>query len=282
MPNPAPPRRRFRAPRTGRAVTVIRSGEIARVLAVLAVPLCAACGSGKDLREPSARTMRVPGPAEGRLTARPEQRSSRRPATGGIRRISRSGEREALVLVPRNYTPRRPHGLVLTLHGAHGSARLGFGQLRPLADDARLILLSPKSARSSWDLVRGGFGPDVGFIDRLLERAFVRYAIDPDRVAIAGFSDGASYALSLGLGNGDLFSKIVAFSPGFAHAPARRGKPRLFVTHGAGDDVLPPARTSRPLVAELRRSGYDVEFETFKGGHTVPPPLARKAVAWLG
>lgn len=35
----------------------------------------------------------------------------------------------------------------------------------------------------------------------------------------AGFSDGASYALSLGLPNGNLFSHIVAFSPGFMRAP---------------------------------------------------------------
>ncbi len=34
-----------------------------------------------------------------------------------------------------------------------------------------------------------------------------------------GFSDGASYALSLGVPNGDLFTHIVAFSPGFMRLP---------------------------------------------------------------
>lgn len=36
----------------------------------------------------------------------------------------------------------------------------------------------------------------------------------------AGFSDGASYALSLGQPNADVFSHIIAFSPGFMRAPS--------------------------------------------------------------
>jgi predicted esterase len=62
---------------------------------------------------------------------------------------------------------------------------------------------------------RGSYGPDVDFINRSMSYVFDRYAVDPARLGIAGFSDGASYALSLGLPNGDLFSHIIAFSPGF-------------------------------------------------------------------
>ena len=40
--------------------------------------------------------------------------------------------------------------------------------------------------------------------------------IDPSRIAMAGFSDGASYSLSVGLANGDLFSAVFGFSPGLA------------------------------------------------------------------
>jgi predicted esterase len=35
-------------------------------------------------------------------------------------------------------------------------------------------------------------------------------------LAVSGFSDGASYALSIGPANGDLFTHVMAFSPGFA------------------------------------------------------------------
>lgn len=66
---------------------------------------------------------------------------------------------------------------------------------------------------------RSTFGPDVDYINKSLEYVFSRYLIDPRRLGLAGFSDGASYALSLGLPNGDLFSHIVAFSPGFMRPP---------------------------------------------------------------
>lgn len=78
-----------------------------------------------------------------------------------------------------------------------------------------MILLSPQSQSSSWDVIRGGYGPDVQVLDKALDSVFERYTIDPQKCAIGGFSDGASYALSVGTTNGHLFTHIVAFSPGF-------------------------------------------------------------------
>ena len=153
--------------------------------------------------------------------------------------------------------------------------------LRPLVEDTDLILLAPKSARETWDRVYGGFDHDVRMIDEVLAEVFGRFTIDPERVFVAGFSDGASYALTLGLANGDLFGAVVAFSPGFAAPARRRGKPRVFVSHGMDDHVLPIARTSRPIVASLRDDGYDVSFREFPGSHTVPAAIASEAVDWL-
>jgi phospholipase/carboxylesterase len=64
-------------------------------------------------------------------------------------------------------------------------------------------------------------------------------AVDAGRLAVEGFSDGASYALSIGLTNGDLLTHVVAFSPGFASPVAYTGKPPVFVSHGTHDEVLP-------------------------------------------
>jgi predicted esterase len=38
--------------------------------------------------------------------------------------------------------------------------------------------------------------------------------IDPVRLAVGVFSDGASYALSLGIPSADLYTHVLAFSPG--------------------------------------------------------------------
>ena len=242
------------------------------------VAVTASCDAGTGGGAHAADPASLSGDARrGRLTARPRARVPDRAATG-MRRLAGG----ALLYVPPGYRPSRPHALVLSLHGAGGSAQGGLNPLRPFADEARLILLAPKSRRATWDVIVGGYGPDVSAIDDLLRSVFARYRIDARRIAVSGFSDGASYAISLGLTNGDLFDAVIAFSPGFAAPGQRRGKPEAFVSHGRGDDVLPIDRTSRPLVRELRQAGYAVRYREFDGGHTVPPVIAREAVAWFG
>ncbi|HKG24509.1 MAG TPA: hypothetical protein VKB09_02625, partial [Thermomicrobiales bacterium] len=170
---------------------------------------------------------------------------------------------------------------VLSLHGAGGNAEFGFYPLRDLADAAGLVLLSPASRGRTWDVILGGYGPDVAFIDQALAAAFDRCAIDPARMGIAGFSDGASYALSLGITNGDLFPAVMAFSPGFAAPAGQEGRPRFFVSHGTQDEVLPIVYTSRQIVPQLELAGYDVLYREFDGPHTVPPEIAHEALDWF-
>ena len=172
-----------------------------------------------------------------------------------------------------------PVRLVLSLHGAGGSARHGLDLLLPVADSCELLVVAPGSRHSTWDVTTGGFGPDVQRIDDLLTEVGSRYAVRG--LTVAGFSDGASYALSLGITNGDLFDSVIAFSPGFAAPAQAHGRPRVFVSHGDADAVLPIDRCSRRLVPALRRSGYDVTYEEFVGGHAVPPAVLDRAARWL-
>jgi predicted esterase len=129
-------------------------------------------------------------------------------------------------------------------------------------------------------VLEGGYGPDVEFIARALERASDRLALDTQRMAIAGFSDGASYALSRGLTDGNLFTHVIAFSPGFMAPEQRKGKPSIFVSHGMRDRVLPIERCSRRIVPQLEREGYEVHYREFDGTHTIPPSVAREALEW--
>jgi phospholipase/carboxylesterase len=190
-------------------------------------------------------------------------------------------DRDAFLYVPESYAAPAPSTLVLTLHGAGGSPQGELSMLRPHADEHGWLLLAPYSRGHTWDLILGGYGPDVTFIDRALAEVFRRSAVDPARVTIEGFSDGATYALSLGVTNGDLFQRIIAFSPGFMAAAAPRGDPRIFISHGTGDRILPIDATSRRIVSELERASYDVEYREFDGGHTVQPSIVLDAVRWL-
>jgi len=190
-------------------------------------------------------------------------------------------ERDALLFVPANYRPDHPAPFVLSLHGAGGNEQSGLYPLHELADEAGFVLLAPAARRQTWDVILGGYGPDVAFINHALEEVFARCSIDPTRLAIGGFSDGASYALSLGLTNGDLFRRILAFSPGFMAPATQRGQPEIFISHGSRDEVLPIASTSRRIVPQLEQAGYDVVYREFDGPHTVPPEIAVEAVRWF-
>lgn len=220
-------------------------------------------------------------PARGRLIARPGT------PTGiiapGLHTLTAGGARSqsTLLYVPAGYDPGRPAPLAVMLHGAGGTAEHGMSLLADLADGAGLVLLAPSSRGPTWDVIAGGFGPDVMRLDAALDGVFARCAVDPERVAVGGFSDGASYALSLGVTNGDLFTHVIAFAPGFMAPGGQIGAPRFYVAHGTRDAVLPIDRCSRRLVPELRRASYAVEYEEFDGPHTVPPAIARTAVHWF-
>jgi phospholipase/carboxylesterase len=215
----------------------------------------------------------------GRLTARPGQPAEAGPA--GLESLGLGEVRDGLRYVPTGYTPDQPAPLIVMLHGAGGTARGGLDPFLTLADVAGAILLAPDSRAQTWDVVVSDYGPDVAFLDRALAQTFARYAIDPVRVAVEGFSDGASYALSLGVANGDLFTHVIACSPGFLAPAGKEGMPRVFISHGTRDAVLPIDACSRRIVPRLRGAGYDVRYHEFDGPHTVPPAIAREALDWF-
>ncbi|MET3934391.1 phospholipase/carboxylesterase [Arthrobacter sp. OAP107] len=215
------------------------------------------------------------------MTAVPGKEPGPAPAPGQYA-LAVEPERDTLLYVPAALRRGQPAPLVLLLHGAGGEAAGGLGLLSGYAEKHRLVLAAPSSRTSTWDGVRGVFGTDVKAIDRALERIFQMVFVDQNRIAIGGFSDGASYALGLGLANGGLFSRIIAFSPGFVPPAPRTGKPRIFVSHGDRDNVLPIDRTSRRLVPLLSREGYNVTYREFRGGHAVPPEISQEAIEWLG
>jgi predicted esterase len=235
-------------------------------------------------------TMESTADSKGRLTARPFDARGGALAQGrpdgvrssarGEQRLGLDSRRDGVLFVPSTADPDRVP-LLLLLHGAGGSGEGVLRWIREAAEESAVAVLAPDSRDSTWDAVHALFGPDVAFIDRALARAFETLAVDPARVAIGGFSDGATYALSLGLENGDLFQRVVAFSPGFLVSGSRVGKPRVFISHGTSDQILPIDRTSRAIVPGLRQRGYEVTLHEFEAGHEVPPAIAREGVAWV-
>ncbi|ELX10606.1 phospholipase/carboxylesterase/thioesterase [Janthinobacterium sp. HH01] len=229
----------------------------------------------------------APAPySDGRLHARPAL--WRRPPVvlprplpleAGSHMLAFPNHRHARLYVPP-HDGAAPLPLLVLLHGAGGQH--GGGDAIALAHATRhgTLLLLPEAQSTSWDVLRGGYGADLAFIDRLLAWAMQRYQVDAGAVTIGGFSDGASYALSVGLMNGELFGDILAFSPGFIAPLRRSGMPRVFIAHGTQDQVLSVER-GKAIALKLAGEGYDVRYAEFDGAHLVEPVIAHAALRQL-
>ena len=196
--------------------------------------------------------------------------------------LTDANSRRAYLRVPPTYRSNAPAPLVIAFHGAGGRGTDWMGPYATRTDSAGMILLAPDSLGQTWDVIGGGvFGSDVTFVNGIIDQLFDRYAIDAERIALLGFSDGASYALSLGLANGDNARQVVAHSPGFCLDVPRHGQPAFFVSHGTSDPVLPIDQASRLIVPALRAFGDSVDYVEFDGRHEVPAAIGDQAVAWL-
>lgn len=215
--------------------------------------------------------------SSGKLTATPSAGGESLPV--GVTSFSFG----AFAYRPAN-APGGPLPLLVLLHGSDGQPRDFLESFRPVADKRGYQLLALKSADWNWDIadqvvrhMRRGqtaayapqFGADVPRIDAVLHEFFARAAVDPKRVVLLGFSDGAGYALCLGLANPQLFPGVVALSPGFAKVPDRIGTgQRVFIAHGRSDRTL-PFRTARGIAESLSSSALSVRFFPFNGDHVM-------------
>ncbi len=76
------------------------------------------------------------------------------------------------------------------LHDAGGEALGTLALIAAAAPD--MLIFLPESPGSTWDIIRGAFEPDVAFLDAALRSVFLHHAADHQRIALRGFSDGAS------------------------------------------------------------------------------------------
>lgn len=202
------------------------------------------------------------------------------PVQPGLHELGLARGKDGIFAVPKGYSAEKPVPLIVMLHGARGRTE-GFTQFCQVAAESGMAAAAPDARGQTWDLVLGGYGPDIAFLDRVLAHLFARIAVDPRRVALAGFSDGGSYALSVGLANGDLFTHVMAYSPGFMQPPGREGKPAVWISHGTRDDILPIDGTSRRLVPRLKQWGYKVTYREFNGGHELSPEIGLESFRWF-
>lgn len=211
----------------------------------------------------------------------PRPQGGRAAAGPGRHALALGDDRDGLVYVPPAYRAGTPLPLLVMLHGA-GNTSLSVQYSFALADEFGVIVLAPDSRdERTWDGVLRSWGPDVDFIGEALAQTVDRFSVNRGHVGVGGFSDGASYALSFGITFGDQFKHVIAMSPGVMQPMAARGRPRIFISHGTSDPIMPIDDTSRKFVPKLKSLGYDVTYREYDGRHAPSPPVVREAFEWF-
>lgn len=202
--------------------------------------------------------------------------------SSGIHPLELAKGRDGLVYIPPDLDLRDGGvPLIVAFHGAGGSGWQMAEALQKLAENGGMILLAPDSRAATWDILRGGLGPDVSFVAKALDLLTSEFHLNSSRFGVCGFSDGASYALTYGLEHGHKFSHILAFSPGFTAHRKVLNSPKIYITHGTRDRVLPIERCSRRIVPQLKSEDLEIEYREFAGGHILDPESVEAAFEWF-
>lgn len=189
--------------------------------------------------------------------------------------------RDGTLYVPKSYKPGTPMPLVMMLHGFSG---WGDGQraLFALAEELGFIVIAPESRDITWGKEIPGFDADVRYLGPAYRHVSSLVDIDDAHVALGGQSDGAGYALTMGLAYGDVFNHLIILAGGGLIEPLRRkGKPRIFIAQGVKDTTMPPDVSGRKNAAQLKKEEYDVTYREHEGGHRTPPEITREALRWF-
>lgn len=192
-----------------------------------------------------------------------------------------------------------PTLIALHGHGAHAQDLLGLGTV--LAG-GRLLMICPQAEfaiepgypgftwfrRGADDKRAPGEVERVGaLLWRFIDHALERYPVDPERVALLGFSQGGSLAYALALAEPARFAGLAALSTWLApdvlaEVTPHAEVPRLpvLVQHGSHDEMV-SIEKGRDACETLRGLGVEPEFHEYLMGHQINNESARDLSLWL-
>jgi len=240
-------------------------------------------------------------PARGHLLAALLALMTAWPAVAQERTVTTRGELETIEHLPEQYDPSQPAPLVVALHGFAASAT-DWDWAAPAFTRRGAILVGVQApytfVREDGTEGRDWFRSHTGDRDivaatvpttvaALIETiALLRREYAVSELYLLGFSQGGRLTYRAGPGHHDLIDGMAIFGAGFdpavmdeAAVRESAGQMRVFIGHGMSDRIdLSNATNGRDY---LRSAGYEVTFQSFNGGHALPPPMITRTVDWI-
>ena len=185
------------------------------------------------------------------------------------------GEARGVLLTPEEIDPERPYPLFTVFHGAGRQDEMLVKACRREPEARQAFFFIPRSVAPTWDLIAGGEGEDFAFLEHAWDLIYRRYPIDPERQSVIGYSDGASYALSLALSSPGFFDAALCWAAGFVVMDRRAvgeksRRTRMYLEYGTHDELFGFKEVALPMRERLEAAGYAVEFSVDEGGRHWP------------
>ena len=202
-----------------------------------------------------------------------------------------------LVYFPDQATPEP--ATVIALHG-RGADEYDLLPLLEFLNFRNLLVISPRAPRPFeygggymwYDLSEEGiphpqtFNESLKLLERFLAETKRAYAINPGRLILLGFSQGAVMSFAAGLLDPHNIRGIVALSgfvPHKSRLPLQLDRVTdlpVFISHGTYDELM-PIELGREAAQMLRDAGAAVTFHEYPMGHQVTEGTLRDLVSWM-
>lgn len=206
---------------------------------------------------------------------------------------------EYLAQTPKDSTINFP--LLILLHGHGGNENDLFSFANHFPDDWLVA-----SVRGAYNIGPNSYRwYDVKMVDgriainieeeetsrkkliELIKDISVKYKVDKHRIIVAGFSQGANMAQSIGIGEPKVVSGFGVFSGRFVEefVPYINKSDDLknmkaFLSHGSGDNMLPITHASENK-QRLEKLGVQVAFSEDGNGHSISSKQFSDFTKWL-
>lgn len=213
---------------------------------------------------------------------------------------------ECNVQFPDNYKSEKSFPLIISLHGGGGSYKT-FKDIWRHFENPQFIMATPQ-APYKW-LMGDKIGYDWAawpsenlvamqtalkltskYIENLIQSLKSKYNIN--KIYLMGFSQGSIITQIAGINNYNLLEGIIILSgPEIGHpgkpeiiwpsdkAVKSANKLRVFIAHGKSDNIIDIALAKKSK-EQYKKSGYDVEFFEFEGGHEISKKAMRRVEKW--
>lgn len=121
----------------------------------------------------------------------------------------------------------------------------------------------------------------------LIEKTIQTQEIDREKIVVAGFSQGANMAQSLGLSEPNLFAGFAVFSGRFVEEfipfisnSTRLKHSKAFLSHGSGDHLLPKTYADENI-QKLNELGIQISYCEDSSGHSISTKQWGEFSKWL-